>query len=201
MEAKRGRSPQVQRPMILDVLPADVAPRLDKLPNSFNRKLRNHVPKVLRHWWVWTAGLVIVGAAVISWHFWFVQTPKLPAKITNQIAGFEPYFFTKLPTGFQFNSKNVSYGEGVLFFQLLDKNNESVVISEQPLPTDFAKNAPQGQQTVDGVDGTASVSNRDGRTIATFVTNKKPSALISLSADGTVDAATLKRILLALKPY
>ena len=104
-----------------------------------------------------------------------------------------------MPKGLSVDSKNLDYSDGVLFFVVKNQFNDTVVVSEQALPPEFASTRPQGDQTVTGVDGVASVSNRDGHTTGTFITKQNPKALISLNASGSVDVSTLKKIMQALK--
>jgi len=129
------------------------------------------------------------------------STPKLPAAITGQISDFTPYFFRgAAPQGFNFNTKNISYSAGVLFLQGQDAAGNSVVISEQALPNDFANSKPQGDQAVNNVNGNGAISNREGRTIGTLITSKSPQTLISVNAAETVHASTIEALMAKLVP-
>jgi len=201
MQGKQRERPHIQRPIILDVLPPDIAPRLDKKHKSFNKKLIKHIPVSLRHRLALIAyAAIFVGAVAFIWQPWSRLSGYLPEGIATQITTFMPYYFEKaMPKGLSVDSKNLDYSDGVLFFVVKNQFNDTVVVSEQALPPEFASTRPQGDQTVTGVDGVASVSNRDGHTTGTFITKQNPKALISLNASGSVDVSTLKKIMQALK--
>ncbi|HSX08274.1 MAG TPA: hypothetical protein VLG11_05255 [Candidatus Saccharimonadales bacterium] len=203
MKSKRGQQIPVQRPMIFDVLPPDVAPRLDIVRHSRMRWLTTRVPRRLRHWWI-GAGLAILlaGGILLVWRPWQPQTVALPKDVTNQITDFTPYFFSgaTIPQRFTVHPKDVSFSSDVLFVGLHDPAGVSVVISEQMLPPEFSNDKPQGDQTVTGTQGAGSISSRDNRVIGTLFTSKSPRALITVSASDTVPATTIKSLMLALRP-
>lgn len=201
MHAKRGHLPQEQRPVIMDVLPADIAPRLDKLPKTVNKKLIKSLPTPFRHWWVPVLGIVIIAGIVAAlWRPWQIEGAKLPPALAEQITGFTPYFFQDMPKDMTVAEKTLSYSDGVLFFQVRNSSGKSVVVSEQTLPDVFAKSAPQGDEVVDGVEGSAFIADRDGRLVGTLLTDKKPRALISLNTTDGADRGMIKTILQNLKP-
>ena len=126
--------------------------------------------------------------------------PKLPSAIVSQINDFVPYFFRATPQGFTFNPKNVSYGAGVLFFQVYDQTGNAIVISEQALSEDFANSKPQGDRIVSNVDGNGVITNRDGRTIGTLITSKTPRTLINVNASETVNTGSVEGLMTKLVP-
>lgn len=203
MQGKQRQRPPVQRPMILDVLPSDIAPRLDKKPKSFNKKLINHIPARLRHWWVLAGGVVLIIALtiVVTWRPWQANLAQLPDSVAGKITTFVPYYFTdSIPKGFAVDEHQLSYSDGVLFFEVKDAKNQTVVISEQSLPPSFSNMTPHGDLTISHVDGQAIISTREGRTIGTLITNKEPRALVSLNAADSVSAITMTQIMQALTP-
>jgi hypothetical protein len=201
MQTKRGDLPQENRPMILDVLPADVAPRLDKIPKSVNKKLINRLLKRHFGWWISVAVVVIIaGAVTFIWQPWQSSGAKLPSALTEEISGFVPYYFEAMPKDMTVVEKTLSYSDGVLFFQIQNNNGKNVVVSEQALPDVFAKSAPQGDEIVDGAEGSAFIADRDGRIVGTLLTDKKPRALISLNTTDGADRGMMKAILQNLKP-
>jgi hypothetical protein len=201
MQAKKGRTPRVQGPMILDVLPADIAPRLDRLPSSPAKKIFRSLQKLLRQRWIFViSAFVLLSVIAIIWHPWRSSGMKLPDAITKEISSFVPYYFQKLPDNLTVNTQTLSYSDGVLFFQVKASNGDEVVVSEQALPPAFSSNKPLGDEPVSNVDGVAFLSKREGRLIGTLVTDKKPQALVSLNAPETVKKDTVKTILQNFKP-
>ncbi|SRR6266568_1652671 len=202
MQGKRRHQPAIQRPLILDVLPPDIAPRLDVLPGSFYKRLVRKIPLRLRHWWVAAGAAAVVAAVlVVVWQPGQTPSPQLPAAIRSQISDFVPYYFSgAIPGGVTVQHASISYSDGVLFFQVNDQNGHEVVVSEQALPAAFANQQLQGNRKISGVDGSATVSDSDGRLIGNFITSRNPRALISLNASDTVSAATAQTILQSLKP-
>lgn len=201
MHAKRGHLPQEQRPVIMDVLPADIAPRLDKLPKTVNKKLIKSIPTPLRRWWLPVLGIVIVvSVAAVVWRPWQANGATLPSGIAKQVDGFVPYYFQTMPLGMKVVEKTLSYDDGVLFFQVQNDKGNSIVVAEQALPQAFTKNAaPQGE-SIDSAAGSAFIADRDGRMVGTLLTDKKPRALISLNTSGTPDREMMRRVLQNLKP-
>jgi|GEM_PF-2434052 len=202
MQGKQRQRTPVQRPMILDVLPADMAPRLDKKPKPFNKKLIKHIPARLRHWWVLLGCVVIVAAGLLLvWRPWQAELARLPNNVSGQITTFVPYYFAgNLPKDFKVNERQLSYSDGVLFFEVKDTKNQTVVISEQSLPPSFSNITPHGDLTISHVDGQGIISTREGRTIGTLITGKEPRALVSLNATDSVSAITMTQIMQALTP-
>lgn len=189
--------------MILDVLPADVAPRLDKLPKSVNKKLINSLLKHHFGRWISIAGVVIIaGIAVAIWGPWQSEPVRLPTSVTSEITSFVPYYFSKNSAkGLTVVEDQMNYSGDVLFFQVKDtEGKNAVAVSEQALPNNFSKITPQGDQSVANVDGAGVISIREGRTIGTLITNKKPKALISLNAPDSVSANQIAKIMQALAP-
>ncbi len=201
MQGKNTKRPPVQRPMILDVLPADIAPRLDKRQDSFNKKLIKHVPKPLRKWLLPILAVVIIAGVIGVWQPWRPAGAKLPPAIAKQVNGFVPYYFAgSLPKGYKVNERQMSYSDGVLFFEVKDPKNQTIVVSEQTLPASFSNITPRGDQTITDVDGQGVISKREGRTIGTVITGKEPRALISLNAAESVGAVSMTQIMQALTP-
>jgi len=201
MQGKRRHQPAVQGPFILDVLPPDIAPRLDVLPGTFYKRLIRRLPHRLRPQWAVVGTLAVIAVVIVAiWQPWQAP-PQLPAAIRSQISDFVPYYFSgSAPTGITVRAASISYSDGVLFFQLNDQNGNKVVVSEQALPAAFANKQLQGNRKISGVDGSAAVSDNDGRLVGNFITSRNPRALISLNASDAVSAATAQTILQSLKP-
>ena len=202
MGSKQRDRPVAQRPLILDVLPPDIAPRLDILPTPLYKRLARKIAFCFRRRWL-LLGLILVTVAGIGavWRPYRATLSPLPKTISNQIGDFAPYYFSgKLPPGISMKPASVTYSDGVLFFQVDDRSGNPIVISEQALPAAFANRQLQGDKKISGVDGIAFISDADGRLIGNFITSRNPQALVSLNASDVVSAATAQIILQALRP-
>ena len=188
--------------MILDVLPADIAPRLDVLPMSFPKRLLRKVPKPFRHWWAALgAAVIIAGAMLLIWRPWLTPPIRLPAGIRSQIIDFRPYFLSSNAKEFSMRRSGISFSGGVLFFEVHDQAGNSIVVSEQALPAAFANTTPQGDQTVSGVQiGKAALSTKSGRITGSIITTKDPKDLISIAASTAAGTSSVQDLMRALQP-
>ena len=146
-----------------------------------------------------TVTLIILGIGLLILRH--SQTSKaLPNSIVSQVNGFKVYFFDQpLPDTLKLDAKTAHYNGGLLTFNLRNKSDQLVTVSEQALPTDLTNATPEGVTKVDSPTGKGVVAIRDSRTIGTVLT-KDHQTLILLNGPSSISTDTFKDLIQNLRP-
>ena len=149
--------------------------------------------------------IAIVIAAVLSA---LVLTKKAPAPAANstlpsavtRITQFTPYMFQVLD-GFKVDNASASYSQGVLVFRLVGNGNQTIAVTEQPLPTSVQTGLDPHATQVTGADGSAIITFNDTNTSAALFGNAHHGVqtMVLLNVTSPISQSTIEDLLRGLR--
>mgnify|MGYP007085783859 CR=1 FL=1 len=140
-------------------------------------------------------GLIVLGLTIVRPDNF--SRASLPESLVKD-AAFTPYFYKgNPPDGFMVDSRATSYNSGMLFIRLV-KDQRSVVITQQMVPANLRDSKVQGTENIEGVQGSAALTFKEGRTTGTLITNDKTMIIVTSADD--VESSSIKDFVRLLRP-
>lgn len=163
------------------------------------------VKNATRRWVV--IGVTLCTAAAGGVALWQLnkQQSLLPDSVVKKIGAFTPYFYNqRIPAGYSLDREHTVYDHNVLIVTLTQASDPSVVITEQPLPSDLPEDiAFKGDKTekVETTNGKAVMNDVEGRLVGTMITNDRTTLIIINTTHKTYknDMVALLQGLVALR--
>jgi hypothetical protein len=125
----------------------------------------------------------------------------LPKQVLTQVFGFKPYYYVdnKLPARMHLKPGSTKFFGNALIFTLVNSKNQSVIISQKILPTDYIDPQQSGNQSFISPAGTGTIGSVQGGKIAAGLITKD-TTIISLESSDIFSISTIKDILSYLGP-
>lgn len=149
--------------------------------------------------------LCLIGACLIGGGLWWWlasrSQPLLPAEVTNRVKHFTPYFFEGLvPAGYSFDPKTISYDNEVLIIPLIKEGAPTVVLAEQPLPSNLKREDLQKDtEMLEGTLQPSALTEVEGRLVGSVIDTNR-NVLILLNSPDSGNKENVVMLVRALKP-
>lgn len=152
--------------------------------------------------WVFAVAIItflVVGFIVLSSSR--SSESSLPNPTVDQASKFMTvYYYTGPPPyDFELEQSSVSLSGAFLTFKIKNDRRQSIVFTQQPLPSDLHNSTVQSGEKVEGAPGSATVTFKEGRVIGTLLSNDKKTMVVANSSDG-IESSTMMDLMRNLKP-
>jgi hypothetical protein len=144
---------------------------------------------------------LLIAGGLFSWFGRGQPNGLLPAGLTKHITSFTPYFFkSNIPAGYAVDTGHTQYSEGTLFITLTKAGQPSLVLTEQPMPSNLTdQDIQQNSSSIKNTSDPATINDIEGRLVGTMVARAR-NTLILLNAPGNASKDDLTVLLQGLEP-